>query len=333
MAVRAWCSGMVKNPFSIGSRSRLVVACVAISDALMTVDPLTGSVSRQPLAADISAAEQAAIELALTIAESWKAETLVVAAGGKDSLRPLRAVTALGARTARVPWPPRPGLPPSPGHSDPADDDLIAELACNERQLARALAAAIRSYGEPDLVLCGERSVIRGTGAVPAFLAAEFGAAQACGLVSLQVEGDVLLAERRLENGRRERLCVPRPAVCSVEAGRVRLRRATLGSVVESESVEPRTVAPVLGPDAPIRYGPAHPFRPRAHVVPAPIGDTPLQRLIALAGVAELREHPEIVGPIGAEAAADELLRYLEANGYSVDLRKPATAKPGSGGL
>ncbi len=104
----------------------------------------------------------------------------------------------------------------------------VAELVQDEHVLARALAAACGPPGRRGGRL--RRPVTRpGTGALPAFLAHELAAAQALGLVTLTTDGHRLAAERRLDGGWRERLTVPCPAVCSVEAAGVRLRRAPSG--------------------------------------------------------------------------------------------------------
>ena len=132
-----------------------------------------------------------------------------------------------------------------------------------------------RPWGAPSLVLCGDRSADRGTGALPAFLAHELGAAQALGLVSLEADpasadaGRAVLAQRRLDGGWRERLTVPLPAVCSVEGAGVRLRRASLegalaaaGSAVAAGGLRrwPGTAAD--GPTPAVRVGASRPFRP-----------------------------------------------------------------------
>src|SRR5690606_24030261 len=144
-----------------------------------------------------------------------------------------------------------------------------------------ALAAAIRDAAGPAgpaLVLTGDRSADRGTGALPAYLAHELGAAQALGLVALEAGDDHLIAERRLDGGRRERLRVPRPAVCSVGAAGVRLRRAGLpGVLAAATAAVPVAAAAEGGPGrgvpgraaaaAKVTVGRARPYRPRARVV------------------------------------------------------------------
>ena len=110
---------------------------------------------------------------------------------------------------------------------------------------AAALAAALSAaFGVPDLVLCGDRSADRGTGSFPAFLAAALDAAQVLGVVRMEPGDDASLrVHRRLDGGRREVLLVRRPAVVSVEAAGVRLRRAGLPATLASG----HAVIPVAG--------------------------------------------------------------------------------------
>jgi electron transfer flavoprotein beta subunit len=269
----------------------------------------------------------------------------VVSAGPAAADDTLRQAVALGARALRVPWPPGgtgPGHSTGPGagvsgrfggkHSGRAgggrgageplgsDREYLYDLAADESALAGTLAAAIRTVGEPALVLCGDRSSDRGTGALPALLAHELGAAQALGLVDLRHDGDVLVGERRLDGGRRERLRIPRPAVCSVEAAGVRLRRASLPSTLAAARAEIPLVDPALAGAArravTVRAG--RPYRPRPRVVPPPSG-IPRERLMQLTGALVAHEPPTLVGPVGAAEAADALLAFLARTGYLAD--------------
>ena len=192
-----------------------------------------------------------------------------------------------------------------------------AELVGGGQNRPAALAAAVRErYGVPDLVLCGDRSADRGTGSFPAFLAAALNAAQALGVVRLEPEGDgELRVHRRLDGGRREVLRVRRPAVVSVEAAGVRLRRAGLPETLASR----RAVIPVI--DAPAVAGHrvpvlgAQPYRPRPRELPVPSG-TALHRTLQLTGALAEHTPPTVLGPLSPEQAADELLGYLRRRGY-----------------
>ncbi|MBL7550331.1 mycofactocin-associated electron transfer flavoprotein beta subunit [Frankia sp. AgB1.9] len=328
----------------------LVAVCLRVADLRPQVDPLTGALTQSAHGVGLSAADEAALERALTIAEAWSGRVLALAAGPPIVDGPLRAASALGARPLRVAWPPaEPAAHGGPGHGHDIPDQrdpepfgpasqYLADVAGDTRALAVALVDAIRAVGEPALVLCGDHSPDRGTGALPAQLADALGAAQALGLVDLRVEpqpvgeprevGDAqqvgerrLLGERRLDGGRRERLRIPTPAVCSAEAAGVRLRRASLPALLATGDaavpvVEPAGAADLAGA---VRVESVRAYRPRTRVVPPPAGATPRDRLLALTGALVAHEPPMIVGPASAAEAADALLAYLTRAGYLTD--------------
>jgi electron transfer flavoprotein beta subunit len=302
----AWSSGMA-DP--------LIVACLRHTDLRPDVDLVTGAVGRHRHGATASPAEFAALELALRVAGAWHGRVLALVAGPPEAEATLREAVAAGAGALRVDWP---------------GADYIADLVGDEHALAVALADAVRHEG-PALVICGDLSADRGTGALPAFLAHELGAAQALGLVSVRVDGDHLLAERRLPAGRREKLRIGVPAVCSVEAAGLRLRRAAFPAVLASR----RAVIPVVAPAAPPppeRAGAPRRYSPRTHVVPAAPAGSPRERLLALTGALTHREPPAMTGPVSPAAAADELLGYLRRAGCAPPgAGTPRTGTPGLG--
>jgi len=297
-----------------GAAAPLIVACLRINDLRPTVDPLDGSVTRDPLGVSISPADAAALEHALRLADSWGGRVLAVSVGPVSIEPALRDVAALGVDVVRVPA----------GHESDGHR-YITELAEDEHTLARTIAAAIRPFGTPDLVMCGDRSADRGTGALPAYLAHELGCCQALGLVALDVEGPgTLIVERRLDGGWREQLRVRVPAVCSVEGAGVRLRRASLAGALDADNASTPVnrstdVAESAGqavPPGPIHIGAARPFAPRTRVLPAPEGDDPRLRLLALTGALVAHEPPMVVHPANPPEAADLLLAYLARHGY-----------------
>jgi len=295
----------------------LVVVCLRPADPAARVDPLTGRVGRDPGMLGLSPAEAAALEYGLRVAAAWSGRVLAVTASDESADETLRQVAALGAGVLRVPWPPAHG----PGHAPDRPGRYVGDLAQDERALASALAAAIRGAAGggagPALVLAGDRSADRGTGALPAYLAHELGAAQALGLVGLEVQAEHLIAERRLDGGRRERLRVPVPAVCSVEAAGVRLRRAGLpGVLAAARAAVPVAPAPEAAGPPKVTVGRARPYRPPARVVPPPAGTTARERLLELTGVLVTHEPPTVIGPVGAAEAADALLDFLRRTGH-----------------
>ena len=272
-----------------------IAACLKWVDDHPDVDALTGAVHTDWRTSGASAADAAALEWALRLGERWHRPVVAVTAGpvGADAL--VRDALAVGA-TAGV------------------RADLVPGAASDE--VAAALAAVLPR--PVDLVLCGVWSLDRGSGSVPAFLAAELDAVQALGLVTLEPEDGQraasLRGERRLDGGRRERVRIRLPAVCSVAGASARLRRATFDAVVAGRGATV-AVAPVgrRRHDPPVRTGP---FRPRAKELPAPSSAlSARERILELTGSLGDREPPQTL-VLDPPAAADELLARLRSWGY-----------------
>ncbi len=290
----------------------LVVACLRIVDLRPGVDPVVGTVTRDRWGVGLPPADGAALEHALRVAEALDGRVVAVCVG-PESVEPVLAeVAALGVSVVRVPA------------ADEGDAHrYVVELADDERALARTLLAALEPFGRPDLVLCGDRSVDRGTGALPAFLAHELGVTQALGLVAIEVAGPgSLTVERRLDGGWRERLSVGLPAVCSVEGAGARLRRASLAGVLGVDGVATPAdrsldVASAEGAGrGPLHLGAPRPYSPRTRVIPPPVGDDPRLRLLALTGALVAHDPPTVAHPADAAEAADVLLDFLGRHGY-----------------
>jgi electron transfer flavoprotein beta subunit len=300
----------------------LVVVCLRHAAVRPDVDLLTGAVRPPVHGAGPAPAELAALELGLRFAAAWRGRVLAVTAGPPAAEATLRDALAAGAaEVLRVDWP---------------EADYLDGLATDEQALAAALTGALRP-GRPALVLCGDRSADRGTGALPAFLAHELGAAQALGLVSLALPGDApgpaaagaglpqdaegrgLVGERRLPGGWRERLWIGLPAVCSVEAAGISLRRAPLDAMLASRRAGVPVVRPAAAAGSRDRLiaGPPRPYRPRTHEVPAAPAGPARERLAELSGVLVQRDPPTLLGPATPEEAAAALLDFLRKTGSS----------------
>ncbi|MEX2628092.1 MAG: mycofactocin-associated electron transfer flavoprotein beta subunit [Ilumatobacteraceae bacterium] len=251
--------------------------------------------------AGVSDADEAALESALTLATSLEnTEVTVVALGPPAVDTVLRGALAAGAHGAiRI--------------------DASVELRSD--RVAAALAGVLRqTLHDVDIVVCGDYSPDRGSGSVPAFLAAELGAAQALGLIDVTVDGrvdasgaPVLRALRRLDGGRREQLSVTTPAVLSVEGSVAALRRATLPAELAAKRA---TIEVVPGPAHAEQHADSiRPFRPRPRVVPAPEGQTALERVRALTDAGATVAHGENV-VLDPPAAAARILTALHEWGY-----------------
>lgn len=292
----------------------MVAVCLAPTDLRPEVDPLTGTVRADPRRADLTPSDAAALEYGLRAAGRWDGWVLAVAAGPAEIDPVLAGALAVGAEVVRIEWGCPDVVPASVG--GPLDVHP-AQLAGEPAALAAALADAISGRGRPVLVLCGDRSGGPGVGAVPALLADRLGIGSALGVVRLELEGPGRLdVQRRLDGGWRERLRTDRPAVVSVEAAGVRLRRASLAATLAAgeAAVTVERPRPVTGA-AGIRFSQIRPYRPRTRPVPPPEGDA-RQRILSLTGAMVSRQPARIVGPLSAAEAARELLSYLERHGY-----------------
>ena len=284
----------------------VIVAALSWSWRETEVDPLTGALRGNRRDRGPSAAELAALEHALRLAERWAAQVVAASVAPAEADEMLRDALAAGAAHALRVEPAGAAASPRP-----------AGLVGGEQESAAALAAALRhQYGVPDLVLCGDLAADRGTGSFPAFLAASLGAEQALGCVRLEPRDDrTLRVYRRLDGGRREVLIVRPPAVVSVEAAGIRLRRAGLPATLAKGDAAITVASMPAAATRRVRILGAHPYRPRPRELPAPTGGA-LRRTLELTGALAQRTPPTVVGPLPPEQAASELLAYLRRWGY-----------------
>jgi electron transfer flavoprotein beta subunit len=270
------------------------------------VDPLTGEVEGEPRSLGVSPADEAALEWALRYRDVAGGSVRVVAAAGREADEVLRAALAAGAdEVVRVDGPP-----------DAPSDDVA-------RSIAPHVVGAFAIW-------CGDVSSDRGSGAVPAYLAAELGIAQALGLVRVELieRGDMPAGApaarmtRRLDAGRRERLLVDVPAVLSCEGGTAKLRRASLSALLAARKAPVTVVAPPPPPSGPRASSvvpppevlAVSPFRPPPHVVPPPPGALARDRIRSLTGLAVQPRTARTV-TLDPEDAAEVILDALEAWG------------------
>lgn len=278
---------------SCSSGRDVIGVCLKWVERRPEVDPLTGEIHGDPRTSGASDADLAALEWALRLAEHSGDEVVVVAAGPAQVSPVLVDALAAGAhRAVRIDMP-----------IDAASVDV-----------ARGLALAL---GGCSFVVCGDYSLDRGTGSVPAYLAGLLDAAQGLGLVEIDVASapsGALAVVRRLGGGRRERLSLGAPAVLSVE-GSVRLRRAPIDALLDAKAAGVEVLA---GPDVPARPVPrTAPYRPRPRVLPPPASASARERTLELTKTVssdEAKVREELV--LDPVAAADKILEQLETWGY-----------------
>lgn len=246
-----------------------------------------------------SPADRAALELALHIRDRAEDQTevIVVSLGGPSALHGLRDSLARGADRAL--W--------ISGPTDLRSDAVAAAIHS-------AVSTHLVEIGVPDWVICGDYSADRGSGSVPAFLAAFWDAEQALGLVQVtEHSASSLGAVRRLDGGRRELLSVSSPAVLSVEGSVATLRRATLARELAAATMEITEATAPLGPrEAPVEVTA---YRPRARMLAAPAGQTALERVRSITDTATAAAHGETVA-LTPDEAAERILTALRDWGY-----------------
>ena len=248
------------------------------------------SAGDDPRWSGLADAEAAAIEVALTLAAATGDSVTACTVGPAAADGVLRLALAAGCAAAvRVDAP-----------ADAPSDDV-----------ALALASVV---ADAAWILCGNASSDRGSGAVPAFLAAELGVAQALGLVAAQTTPDgTVTATRRLDGGRREELSLEGPAVLSVEGAVARLRRPSIAAELAARDHAIEVIAGGHGGEhAPA--GIVRPYRPRARVLPGPEGAT-LDRVRTLLAAGTPVTTAETV-TLDPEAAAIKILDTLRTWGY-----------------
>ena len=278
----------------------MIAALLKLVDLRVEIDPLTGepSPARSGQALGASPADLAALETALTLAASGE-PVIVISAGPSAAAEATEgvlrdAIAAGAARAVRVEIP----------------------AGATSAQVAAAIAPVV---AEARLVVCGDASLDRGSGAVPAFLAHHLKAAQALGLTRVSPMPDgTLQAERRLDGGRREVLAVSSPAVLSIEEG-LRLRRASLAAVIRARDAAVEVVGhPATGTTT---HGEAPAERLRPYRAPAPAASgrpaltDPRERVLALTGMLTPARARRVIEADPA-TCADELFAYLTEHGY-----------------
>jgi electron transfer flavoprotein beta subunit len=241
----------------------------------------------------LSAADEAALETALSIAATWGCPVRAASVGPQVARGALVQALAVGA--AEVVHVDAPYNLASP---------VVATLLAHE-------------FADCDVVVCGDYSVDRGSGSTPAFLAAELKAAQALDLSTLVAEtAGTVLADRRLEAGRRERLRLTGRMVLSVGPSLARLRRAALPALIAARAASIPSRVPPRQADAPAPLSEG-PFRPRAKILPAPPGEVHdrLARLTGLSRPSIARQTLELSPAAAAERIVSQLRDwgYLEA--------------------
>lgn len=283
---------------------RVAVCLKHVPDpATVEVDALTGIIDTGRILYITNPADEVALELALRLC-SPSGTVSVLTVGPVPAESVLRGALAVGAHSATRIW-----------------DSALSETS--SYATATLLAAALRLQGLPDLVLCGTRSVDRGSGQVPALLAETLGWPVVTDVTSLVIDGQGARVQQRLARGAREQSAVQLPAVLALEPGLVRLRQASMPGLMQAK----RATIPIyhlaaLGlapgdlrfPSPTLRA--VSPPRPRARATFIPDSSRPhYERIdqILSAGVTS-KSGQMIEGP--PEAMAEAIISFLREHGF-----------------
>lgn len=237
----------------------------------------------------VSVADQAALEMALQLASQRSMNVTAITVGNAQCESVMQDALAAGAQRAiRI------------------DTATLLSSAETARELALAL-------GDATFIFCGDYSFDRGSGSVPAYLAAELGIEQALGVVSLTPQVHDILLTRRLDGGRREHLRVSDRAVISVEGSVAQLRRASLINTLAARDTRIQVIASSVTAQRVIST--TKPFRPRPRTLAQPQGATPLERMHSVTNTASASTRGEQI-ELTAAKSATHILETLARWGY-----------------
>jgi len=179
----------------------------------------------------VSPYDEFAIEEALRIKDAKGGEVVVVTVGPERAQAALRTGLAMGADSAI--------------HVKDAAFDGSDTLGT-----ARALAAAIRTLGPVDLVLCGQQGVGGDHSQVPGMLAELLDLPQVTVAVKIEIGAGQATVEREIE-GARETWTTPLPALISAQKGLNEPRYAALKGIMAAKKKPLQVLdAAALGLDA-----------------------------------------------------------------------------------
>lgn len=283
---------------------RFAVCLTLVPDPeTIEVDPLSGEIDPDRTLHILNPADAVALELALRLrAEGDTISALTV--GPVDAETVLRDALAVGADRVLRLW------DESRTTTKPAVTSIL-------------LAAALRTEGLPDLVLCGWRSFARGTGKIPALLGEYLDWPVVTDILHLEIHAAQVYFQRRLARGGRAEGEVTMPAVLAIAAENIRLRYASLPRLMQARRAAiPVRHLPDLGLSPLDLNFPAStvhavtPPRPRPRTIMIPSGALPPHERVGQimsAGVG--RKTTQLVEG-EPEDSAEAILAFLRDRGF-----------------
>ncbi len=283
---------------------RFAVCLTLVPDPdTIEVDPLTGEIDPERILYILNPADAVALEMALRLRSHGDVVTALTV-GSEETETVLREALAVGADGALRIW----------------DDTRTATKPAVTSVL---LSAALRTEGLPDLILCGWRSLARGSGKMPALLGEYLNWPVVTAITHLEIHAARVYFQRRLARGGRSEGEVTMPAVLAIAAENVRLRYASLPRLMAARRTSiPVRYLPDLGlspqdlrfPASTVHV--ATPPRPRPRTIFIPDSDLPPHERVAQivsAGVAQKATEPVAGSP---EDMADVIIAFLRKQGF-----------------
>jgi electron transfer flavoprotein beta subunit len=283
---------------------RVAVCLKYVPDpATVEVDPLTGEIDALRTLHILNPADATALELALRL-RSQGATVTAFTVGPPEADSVLRDALSVGVDGVLRLW------EESRTQTKPPVTAIL-------------LAAGLRTEGLPDLILCGARSVDRGSGKIPGLLGEYLNMAVVTDITQFDIDAGWARFQRRLARGARSEGDVVLPAVLGVEAGTTRLRAASLPGLMHAR----RATIPVrdlrdLGLSAQDLNFPssslhaALPPRPRPRAIFIP--DThlsPHERVSQIMSAGLARKAGQVLEG-SPEAMADAMIAFLFERGF-----------------
>jgi electron transfer flavoprotein beta subunit len=267
------------------------------------VDPLSGEIDAERTLHILDPADAAALEVALQL-RSRGDSVIALTVGPVEAESVLREALAAGADTVLRLW----------------DENRTTTKPAVTSVM---LAAALRTEGLPDLVLCGWRSLARGSGKLPALLAEYLNWPVVTDITHLEIQAARISFQRRLARGARSEGEVTMPAVLAIAAENLRLRYAGLPGLMQSRRAPiPVRNLPDLGlspldlrfPASTVHA--ATPPRPRPRTIFIPNGDLPPhERIGQIMSAGVTRSASQLVEG-SPEELADAIIAFLDDRGF-----------------
>jgi electron transfer flavoprotein beta subunit len=267
------------------------------------VNPLTGEIDAGRMLYVLNPADAVALEMALRLRSTGDVVTALTV-GPVEAESVLRDALAVGADQVLRLW------DDSRNSTKPPVTSIL-------------LAAAVRTEVLPDLVLCGARTLDRGSGKVPALLGEYLDWPVVTDITGFEVSAARVRFQRRLTRGARSEGEVTMPAVLAIEAGGMRLRYASLPGLMQAKRAPiPVRHLPDLGlspQDANFPASTVHvamPPRPRPRAIFIPDAGLPPDERIAQIMSAGITGKAEQIVEGVPEEMADVIIAFLRERGF-----------------